>query len=371
MSPVNRDRLFRLMDEQGFDAVIAVSPENVHYLSGARIETQISIRDRLALVVWPLQEEPTFLVCNLEEAQARDESWISDVRSYFEFKTSPMELLADTLRERGLLGKRTGLEMKYLSAHDFVALGRLLPSVQFTDCSSLLEHTRMVKSPDEIAHLSRGAVATDRTIRKTFENISVGKTEKQIATELQINLLEAGADIQVFSVLTIGDHGCLTHPAASDRPARPGEIIRTDFGGSFGGFGSDLARTCVVSKPSQRQLDIYRWLWEFHERVIVEMKPGVKVSHLYNFLKKMYEDNGQPFTRPHIGHGLGLVVHEHPMITPYAEQLLEPNMVLCVEPNHLVPGVEKYHVEDTILITDRGPEILSRSADWSRLLIVG
>lgn len=368
---MNRERLFTLMREQGLDVVVAVSPENVHYLSGTKIETQVSIRDRLALVVWPLDEEPTMIVCNLEEAQARDESWIKDIRAYFEFKTLPVELLADTLRERGLTGKRTAIELGYLAARDYLLLARLLPALEPVDCSRLLEHVRMVKSGEEVDLMSQAAYVTDIVIRKTFENISLGKTEKQIATELQVNLIEAGADSQVFSVLTIGDHGCLTHPAATDRPGRAGEIIRTDFGGSFRGYNSDLARTCVVSCPEQRQLDIYRWLWEFHERIIAEVGPGVRVAHLFEVCKKLFEERGLPFVRPHIGHGLGLAVHEEPIINPYSKVLLEPDMIICVEPNHLVPGVEKYHVEDTILVTCTGHKILSRSADWSDLLIVG
>jgi len=368
---MDRERLFSLMRAQGLDFVVAASPENVHYLSGTKIETQVSIRDRLALVVWPLGEEPTMLVCNLEEAQARDESWIKDIRAYFEFKTLPVELLAATLRERGLCGKRAGIELGYLTARDYMALARLLPGLEPVDCSRLFEHVRMVKSAQEVDVMSRAAYATDYVIRKTFENIGLGKTEKQIATELQVNLIEAGADSQVFSVLTIGDHGCLTHPAATDRPARAGEIVRTDFGGSFRGYNSDLARTCVIHRPEQRQLDIYKWLWEFHERLLEEVGPGVRVAHLFELCKKLFEGRGLPFVRPHIGHGLGLAVHEEPIINPYSEILLEPNMIICVEPNHLVPGVEKYHVEDTILVTETGHKVLSRSADWSELLVAG
>ncbi len=368
---MDRERLFSLMRRQGLDAVVAVSPENVHYLSGTKIETQVSIRDRLGLVVWPLDAEPTMIVCNLEEAQARDESWIRDIRAYFEFKTLPVELLASTLRERGLSGRRVGIELGYLTARDYTALLRLQPGLEPADCSRLLEHVRMVKSPEEVEVMSRAAYATDVVIRKTFENIKVGKSEKQIATELQVNLIEAGADSQVFSVLTIGDHGCLTHPAATGRPAKAGEIIRTDFGGSFRGYNSDLARTCVVHRPLKRQLEIYKWLWEFHEKIIAEVAPGVRVAHLFELCQKLFVGRGLPFVRPHIGHGLGLAVHEEPIINPYTDILLEPNMIICIEPNYEVTGVEKYHVEDTILVTETGHKILSRSADWSDLLVAG
>jgi Xaa-Pro aminopeptidase len=368
---VNKDRLNLLMRDAGLDAVIAVSPENTYYLSGTRIDTQVSIRDRLAIVLWPCGEEPSFIVCNLEEAQARAESSIKDIRSYFEFKTSPVALLADLIKERGLSGKKLGLEMRYLSAHYFVELESLMAGARFVDCSELLEKVRMIKTPDEIELMKKSFLLTDQVIRKTFLNIKIGKTERETGTEMQVNLLQAGADAQAFLTLPFGEHGVQTHPSAGEREARPGDIIRTDFGGVFKGYVTDLARTCAVKSPGQRQLDIYRWLWDVHERCIQKMQPGTPVPIVYGFMKDLYEKAGMGWARPHVGHSLGLVVHEYPMIMPYADEELAPNMIVCIEPNHLVPGVEKYHVEDAILITDRGPEIISRSADWSQLLIVG
>ena len=102
---VNAARLEKKMAETGVDATIAVSPENTYYLSGVFIRTQISVRDRLALVVWPQSGEPTYIVCNIEESLARAQSPIKDIRTYVEFAESPVTTLAQVLRDKGLADK--------------------------------------------------------------------------------------------------------------------------------------------------------------------------------------------------------------------------------------------------------------------------
>lgn len=367
---MDRQRLEALMESHKLDAVVAMSPENVYYLSKTFIYTQRSIRDRLAMVLWPLGQAPSFVVCVLEEAQAKQDSWIEDVRSYFEFESLPVELLAEVLAERGLTRSRIGVEMKYLSARDFLRLQTLVPGLDMVDCSDLLEEVRMIKTPEEVEILRRAAHSTDQVIRSTFNGIHAGKTEQEIYTELQVGLLNCGA-APGFNTVAAGKNSCITHPQPSSYAVQPGDIVRTDFGGCFHQYLSDIARTCVVSESTSRQQDIYKWLWDVHNRLIDAMTVGRRVSDIYELCRQLYEGAGMPFDRPHIGHGIGLIVHETPIINPYTDMELAPNMVLCIEPSHLEPGVGRYHVEDMVLITARGPEILSRSADWSTLLVVG
>lgn len=112
---VNVKRLEQKMKETGVDTVVAVSPENTYYLSGVFIRTQISVRDRLALVVWPLGGEPTYIVCNIEESLARAHSPIKDIRTYVEFTESPVATLGQVLEDKGLAGARLGIEERFFT----------------------------------------------------------------------------------------------------------------------------------------------------------------------------------------------------------------------------------------------------------------
>ena len=91
----------KAIEKSAFDAVIAVSPENVRYIGDANISTQRSIRDRLALIIWAKGKEPIFVLCQVEEGYVRQESWITDIRGYKEFVTPPMQVVADILRQKG------------------------------------------------------------------------------------------------------------------------------------------------------------------------------------------------------------------------------------------------------------------------------
>lgn len=370
---IKMERFRKALAESEFDVAVAISPENSWYLSEVVIDTQRSLLERLALVVWAKgANEPIYVVCTNEEIQARNESWIREIRGYVEYKESPMELLAQALTDLGATRGRIGIEHRFLTAHYFSQLARLLPEATFVEVGPLFDRVRMIKTPDEIARLEAASLATDRAIRTAFEAARPGLTEKEIGTLLSRELIMNGAEMQAFQVLAAGPRTQETHPRAGDRPIGDGELMRTDFGGVFpGGYYSDMGRTVCVGKPDQRQLDIYRQIWEEHERLIGMLKPGVACSEVYYSHKQRWDAKGWPMKRPHIGHSLGIGLHEYPIFMPSDQTPLQPGMCMAVEPTHIVAGIEKYHTEDLVLITESGARILSRSADWSALLTPG
>ncbi len=219
--------------------------------------------------------------------------------------------------------------------------------------------------------MEAAAQATDRAIRKAFESARPGMTEKRVGVVLTSEPLFGGAEMQAFQVLAAGTNSCSTHARAGEAGLRSGDLMRTDFGGVFsGGYYSDLARTVGVGVPEQ-QRDTYQAMWEEHERLIALLRPGVRCSDVYASHKQRWEARGWRMVRPHIGHSLGIGLHEHPLLMPGDSTELAPGMRICIEPNHLIPEVEKYHVEDLVLVTERGPRVLSRTADWSQLLTLG
>ena len=364
---MNQQRLYSALERSPFDALVITSPENVAYLAGAEIHSQRTIPDRIAAVVIVPDRDPIFVVCNLEETQAREDSTIADIRTYFEFRESPIQIIVDAL------GNPTGpvalgIETHHMVARYFTEFQERLPQAKLGSCDRMLDEIRMVKEPDEIDAIERAARVTDDVIHRVFSGVRAGDTEARMSARLQSALLEAGADRVLFIVAAAGKNTLMTHPNPGSYQLAPGDVVRTDFGGAFDGYNSDLARTAVIGTPSQEQRDVYRFIWEIHEELIDAARPGVEVRELFGLCKRRYEEHGWPFTRPHIGHSLGMGLHEHPMITANAETVFEPNMVFCLEPNHIVPGIAKYHVEDTIEITQSAPRILSRGHDWSELL---
>lgn len=369
---VKHHRFERALAASDFDVIAAASPENTWYLSEVVIDTQRTIPERLALVVWPKGRAPVYIVCTNEEVQARRESWISDLRGYIEYQQSPMQLLADAVTDLGAARGRVGIETRFLTAHYYRELERLLPHAALVEAGPFFDQVRAVKTPDEIDRLKRAAQATDRAIRLGFETARPGVTERQVGIRMSSELVAGGAEMQAFQVLAAGSRGCTTHARAGDNVLRRGDLMRTDTGGVFqGGYASDLARTIAVGGASSQQHELYRVIWEEHERLIAMLRPGTTGRDVYLSHRARWEERGWKMVRPHIGHSLGIGLHEAPLIAPGDTTPLSPGMCIAIEPNYLIPDVEKYHVEDLALVTEGAPRVLSRAADWSRLFAPG
>ena len=360
------------MGKEGVDALVALSPENVLYSTGAYIMTQKEIRDRLEIAIFSQKLEPIFIVCNIEESGVKEQTWIKDIRPYVEFKESPVQFLVDALIEMGLEKGHIGIEKHYWDVYSYTELINALPDATFVECQRIFEDVRRIKDPDEIEILTKAAEATRKALEATFLLVKTGDTEFDIANQMKINLLNQGADGIAFMVLGTGRRSMLVHPTpADDISISSGDIIKVDFGGVFSqGYLSDFARSVVVEKSSKIQVEVYKKLATIQKKIINTMKPGIRCCDLFNKCKKLYEENELPLNMPHIGHGLGIGAHEDPILSPLNEEKLQKNMVICVEPLVITNGF-CIHLEDLVLITDNGVKILSGAKLGGELPIIG
>lgn len=359
-------KLPSLLQSRQWDAIVASSPVNVLYLSGANVQTQRLIPDRLALVLWPSNSDPVFIVCSIEESLVRTQSRIRDIRTYTEFRQPPIDSLIQVIKERKLERGRIAIETHHINAAYYVELTNGLPQAKLESCDGELDKLRSVKSEEEIRILTAAALATDKAIAAGYQKASLSSTEKHLADSMRSTLFRNGADEVSFLCLGSGEHSIESHHAACSKKLSSGDIVRVDIGGLFGGYYSDLARTAVVGKPKPGQMEAYRALWDVMEEVIAAVRPGIPARSLYEIYRTRFESLGLDIRMPHVGHSLGMKLHEFPMLTPFEEQLLEANMVLEIELVHITDG-SLYHNEDQVVVTANGHEVVSRTANWSRL----
>lgn len=354
------ERLRKGMRKRNLDAVVALSQENVYYTSGALIQTQKDIRDRLAFTVLPLDGDPAMTVCNIEESFTREWTWIKDIRAYIEFRESPIAFLVSVLKERGLSGKRVGLEKNYLPASFYEDLVGQMPATSFINCEEVLVELRMIKSKEETDLMERTTRATVKAIEKAFSESHAGDTERQVLNRIAINLIHAGATSLPFLIIATGKKGAQAHPIADETRLLEGETLRVDCGGRFKGYYSDVARTVAIGAPADHQRQYYAALQRIQKKVIDHMTVGTKCSALYHLCVEEFKKEGMPFHMPHIGHGMGLVIHEYPMISPICEAVLEEGMIINIEPLFIDPERKfGYHIEDLVEITKEGPRVLT------------
>lgn len=359
--------LRRAIDEGPFDAVIASSAENVQYASDVLIATQRIIRDRLALLVWPKRRDPSFVLCQVEEAYVRQESWIADIRGYKEFVTSPIALAAEALKDQGLANGRIGCELEHLPGKYLRELQGLLPNLRIEACDDMFRQVRMFKTAREIEILTGGFRGTERAILATFATVAVGEDERSLSRRLDGNILLSGADDVAFNHINAGRNTGFPHALASDYRVQAGDLVKCDSGGHYSGYFSNVGRTAKLGKPTVEERDTWRRLREIHHAVIDMLGPGNTGRAIFDAATRLHEQHGLPFPYAHNGHSIGLDVHERPMISPYEDIVYAPGMISTVETRVREAGVRGLHMEDLVLITEHGPELLSTAFDNERI----
>jgi Xaa-Pro aminopeptidase len=149
------------------------------------------------------------------------------------------------------------------------------------------------------------------------------------------------------------------HARPSDRPLRRGDVIMTDCGGVFNGYGSDIARVGVVGSPSAAERDAYRVLYDVHRETIAQIVPGITFAALYRYCQDAFSRRGYRLPNPHVGHNLSILGgHEEPLIQPYEQETVRTGMLLCIEPSLQMAPDARMHLEDLVLVTEGGPRIL-------------
>lgn len=355
----NPDGVRQALAGSDLDAVVAVSPETVPYIAQTVIETQRSLRDRLVIVLWPKGEEPTMIICSIEEPQAREESWITDIRGYVEFKTSPAVLLADVLRERGLDKGRIGVELGYLSATYFGELSRAAPGATFVPAETFFSQVRSIKTAAEIASIEEAAISTERALLATYATIRPGEPEQSMRSRLISNLLLCGAESISFAFINAGGNAGFPHKIAGPYQCQAGDTVKSDVGGYWNGYVSDVGRTGIIGTPSAKQVDIWKRLRHVQEATIDRLRPGSTPSQVFGTMKATMAEVDLPFPLPHAGHGIGIAVHEDPILNPFDDREVKPNMVFMVESRVRWPNKEGYHMEDLVVVTEKGPKVVT------------
>jgi Xaa-Pro aminopeptidase len=245
----------------------------------------------------------------------------------------------------------------------------LVPTAAYVPCDEAVANVRACKTDQEIGILREAFHIAERAIHDGFAETKVGMTHKAVLDTITGHAAALGAS-RSRSSLASGDTP--PHSEVGGKKITPGEVVRIDFVGRYEGYYYDIGRTAVVGDPSPEVRDFYRGRWRVQRKLYDFMKPGVRACDVYWRAFDCFEEEGLPLAEvgPHIGHGIGIGIHESPINQPYERRELEPNMTFCIEPRFPVPGVGVFHIEDLIRITDTGSEVLSDLYDTSEIIAI-
>lgn len=366
----NLHELEKQIAESPFDAVIAVSPENVRYCGDVHIATQRSIRDRLAFVIWPKNSPPVMLICQIETGYAKRNTWIADVRGYEEFDPGPVKALAEVLRGLRLDAAYVAIETEYLAAAYYNELVRCCPKLRIGAAEPVFARARMYKTAAEKAQIIAAFHATEKAFLHAFSTAKIGETEKQISVRLAERMLTEGADQVTSNYCNAGPNTGFPHMVPSAYQVRAGDIIKADAGGMFRQYFSNVGRTAKAGTPTDRDITTWKHLRDIHHAVIEQCRPGKTGHELFELAKRLQLKAGLDFPYSHNGHSLGLNIHEHPIINAQEAMPYQAGMLTTVETRARWVGELGYHMEDIVEITDGAPIWHAKYFPNEELLVV-
>ncbi|AVQ33098.1 aminopeptidase P family protein [Staphylococcus muscae] len=254
-----------------------------------------------------------------------------------------------------------GFEGHIVSYDTYVKLNE--GSHQLKPIGEAIEHIRMVKDEGEIANIKKAAEIVDKAYEYILTVAKAGMTEKELKALLESKMLHLGADDTSFdTIVASGYRGALPHGVASDKVIESGDMVTLDFGAYYNGYVSDITRTFAVGQPSDEMIKIYNIVLKAQKTAVSQIKSGMTGMEIDKIARDIIAEAGYGENFGHsLGHGIGLEIHERPMLSHKADNILQPNHCVTVEPGIYVNGIGGVRIEDDILIQENGGQCFTNS----------
>lgn len=348
-----RSKLITAVRKAQLDLLIVSHPPNVTYLTGFT-------GDASCLLIGPKR---TLMVSDSRfETQLADEcpGLATEIRTS---KTQTADFLAEVLGKLGKLGmQRVGFESAYTTVATHNALAEKATDITLTPSSGLVEELRQIKDSEEIAAIRDAIYLAERGYAVIRSLMIPEMTEREVAHELEHAMRRFGALRAAFEpIVGVGPQAALPHYRAGLRTLQESPFVLIDWGAvEPGGYHSDLTRVIATSKIPPKLDKLHRVVMNARQAALDAIQPGAACQQVDAAARKVIEDAGFGKYFGHgLGHGIGLEIHESTRFSPISKDTLQPGMVLTVEPGIYLPGFGGVRLEDDVLITRDGYEILS------------
>ena len=341
-----RQRLLEPLREARVQAFLVSALPNVRYLSGFT-------GSNAALLVTP--ERALLFTDPRYQTQAAQES-DCDVK----IAKGPVSKEVATWIKRLRL-RSVAFERNRISFEEHEALAENLPKIRLKGVSGAVERLRMLKSPAEIGTIRAAVQLNSAALEQALSHFEPEMTEVDLAAEIEYQMRHLGADGTAFeTIVASGERTALPHAHPSDHTINTDQLLLVDMGARVAGYCSDMTRTHAVGKLNPKARRMY---WAVHESqlaAIDAVKPGVTCSRVDRAARDVLRTHGLDTMFIHsTGHGLGLEIHELPRVGRKDMTKLAPGMAITIEPGVYVEQVGGIRIEDTVVVTERGCEILT------------
>jgi Xaa-Pro aminopeptidase len=354
-----RDRLLRGLRSQGAKNLLVTSPYNVSYLTGFTGEDSF---------LWITPKEVVLLSDARYEEQIQSE--VKDVELLIRApSTTIVDAAADALALRDQA--EIWVEAASTSVAQWERLGSRLPNKVLASCSGAVERLREIKDAYELNAIQDSIRIAERAFKATSELLQPEMSEKQIADELEFAMRRLGAESAAFKIIVgVGERSALPHGRPSNKPLRDSSFVLIDWGAKKNGYLSDLTRVVFTERPPAKLEKMYLAVLQAQMDAIEAIGPGVLMSQIDAVARRTLEKAGLEKRFTHgLGHSFGLEIHESVRLGKGQDRPLEAGMVVTVEPGVYFPGFGGVRIEDDVLVTDSGNQVLTSLAkQWDEVL---
>ncbi|MGC9530433.1 MAG: M24 family metallopeptidase [Candidatus Bipolaricaulaceae bacterium] len=356
--------------DRDLEAVCLFSPHQIFYLAGF----SFLATERPMALIWPLSHQPALYVPLLEREHA-EEAYDVEVITYPEYpdQRHPMHRLGDLLRDRGLAGKKLGVDADGYGGGYGYSGPRLSEVLQaeIVHIGPVIDRMMWVKSPPEIELLKESAKWANLAHSLLQDYTRPGRTEDRISTQASYEASSAmlralgpsyrqtspGLPAQAGFRGQIGPQSALPHAISTNARVREGDVVVTGAGADVGGYGAELERTMIVGRPNEKQRRFFELMLAAQDVALAAIKPGRRCADVDRAVRDFYVQQAiTDYWRHHTGHALGIRMHEAPFLDIGDDTVIEPGMVFSVEPGIYIPGFAGFRHSDTVVVTPNGTE---------------
>ncbi|MDN6640212.1 MAG: Xaa-Pro peptidase family protein [Tetragenococcus sp.] len=343
------DRLREKMNQEELDGFLITSPFNLRYF------TNFTGTTGLALVT----KEQAFFVTDFRYTQQA----AKQAQGYEIVKNSGniFAAVAELVQKQGV--NTLAFEEDYISFSEYRLLKELITESTLLPISGLLEDLREVKDEKEIESIQQACYIADQGFDHVLKMIQPGMTEIEVANQLDFYMRSLGASgVSFETIVASGKRAAMPHGVASSKTIEQGDIITLDFGCYYEGYVSDMTRTFAIGEPGEKMKEIYQIVLDAQLKVIEAAKPGMSGIELDAIARDHIASFGYEDSFGHsTGHGIGLDIHEGPNVSSRADKKFVPGNVITDEPGIYLPDAGGVRIEDDLLITSGGNEVLTHS----------
>lgn len=342
------ERLREALEETGIDAILITNEFSRRYMTGFTGTAGVAIVSK---------KDAVFITDFRYTEQAA--SQVKDFR-IVQHTATLMEEVANQVRNMEI--KSLGFEKDHVTYASYELYKHVLQA-DLVPVSGLVEKIRLKKTEEEITIIKAACRIADEAFEHIVTYIKPGMTELDVSNELEFFMRKLGASSSSFdTIVASGVRSALPHGVATDKVIEIGDFVTLDFGAVYNGYISDTTRTLAVGEPSEKLKEMYQVVLDAQLLALEKVKPGMTGKEADAIARDYIASKGYGEAFGHsLGHGIGLEVHEGPGLSSRSEIVLEPGMIITIEPGIYLPNIGGVRIEDDALVTENGLEKLTHS----------